>query len=354
MSSTPRVSIMLVNYNGERDLEGCIHGILEEARAVGEVEIILVDNASSDRSLRIVPDDPRIHVLPQKTNLGFPEGNNVAARAARGEWLVGVNIDTRGEPGWLSQLLSAAGRHRDAGAYSCRLVDAKTGENDFVAGSINFEGYGFESPEPLPDGAPIFFPTGAGFMMRRELWREVGGMDGSFFLFFEDVDLGWRLNLLGRPVVHVKDAVLRHRKHAAVDALSKARRMGFYDRNARSMILKNYDLAHGPMLVATSQALLQLRRAILEPDRDKDARPEDLRLDPSDPRLRETLEARTWVQERRVVADEPIFRRFFPEPFRTWAFDDEDYARLAAAGYDEQKRELLRQLGVEGMFAAGG
>ncbi|MBE7558819.1 glycosyltransferase [bacterium] len=353
MSGTPLVSVMLVNHNGERDLEGCIHSLLEEVRDVGEVEIILVDNASTDRSLQLVPSDPRITVLPQRTNLGFAEGNNAAARAARGEWLVGVNLDTRGRPGWLSQLLSASARHPHAGAYSCRLLSAQTGQDDFVSGFINFEGYGFESREPLSDGAEILFPTGAGFMLRRSLWEEVGGMDAGFFLFFEDIDLGWRLNLLGRPVVHVKDAVLSHRKHGAVDALGKARRMRYYRRNALMMILKNYAEEKLAPLLSASLLLLAARRAILDPSQPPLFRGELDRIDPLRElggRMREVLAAREWVQSRRVIGDQDIFRRFFPNPLRTWAFDDEDYARLDAAGYPDQKAAVLRALGVEAIF----
>lgn len=355
MSATPLVSVLLVNHNGERDLEGCLDSIFAEARRVPELEIVLVDNASTDRSLRLLPGDPRLVVLPQRVNLGFAEGNNAAARAARGEWIVGVNLDTRGWPGWLSALLSAAQRRPDAGAFSCRLVSYQSGEDDFISGHVNFEGYGFESAKPLPDGAPLLFPTGAGFMMKRTLWEEVGGMDKSFFLFFEDVDLGWRLNLLGRSVHHVAEAVLRHRKHAAVDALGKRRRMTCYTRNALRMLLKNYGEEYLAPLWSASLLLLQLRRGILEAGAEERrlalaGRPAPDPLRELGARLSETLAARRRIQSHRVVSDGAIFARFFPEPLRTWAFDDEDYVRLAAAGYEEKKGEILELFGVESIF----
>ena len=357
----PLVSIILVNHNGERDLEGCLASIFAETADIPDLEVVLVDNASTDRSLSLVPvHDARVKVHAQKENLGFAEGCNVAARAATGEWLVGVNLDTRGQRGWLARLLEAADRYPDAGAYSCRLATEDGQGNDFVSGTINFEGYGFESTEPLPDGTPILFPTGAGFMLRRRLWHEIGGMDASFFLFFEDVDLGWRLNLMGLPVLHVPSATLRHRKHGAVGALGKHGRMPHYIRNAIRMIAKNYDDEILPRMLSASLLLLLLRQSILEERETPGVSQiisrmwgkDDLSALPElGAQIDSVLADRRRVQQHRTVSDREILRRFFPDPFRTWAFDDEDYAKLHAANYDLRKAEIIDLFGLTKLFA---
>jgi GT2 family glycosyltransferase len=368
MSQIPLVSVILVNYNGQRDLEACVASVLSQSRDVPDLEVVVIDNNSSDRSLELLRDaDPRVMVYPQSDNLGFAEGNNAGVRKARGEWVAFLNVDARAQRGWLEALLEAAQRFPDAGAYSSSILQFAGAGHDFISGSINFEGYGFQSPEPLANGAQLLFPSGAGFMMRRSLWEECGGMDPSFFLFFEDIDLGWRLNLWDRPTIHVAGAKVRHRTHGAVDGLGKHRRMRYYVRNALRMIIKNYSDANLPPLLAASSMLLSLRLSILELDECYISPAQEmfalskvraelpdasgiLGLVESGKGLDSLLDKRKLIQQRREVDDEEIFSKFFTEPFRTWAFDDEDYAKLEECGYEEQKARIVKLFNLGGIF----
>ena len=99
----PRVSIVIVNYNGRQWLEACLSSVLESI--YGNFGVVLVDNASSDESLQLVRERfPSVSVIASSENLGFAEGSNLGIRAALAtpaEYVVLLNPDTIVEPAWL-------------------------------------------------------------------------------------------------------------------------------------------------------------------------------------------------------------------------------------------------------------
>lgn len=119
-----KVTVIIVNWNGERFLDRCISAVL--AQSVTPHEIIVVDNASSDASPDIVRRFPSVHLLVQNENLGFARGNNVAIEAAatESEWIALLNPDAFPEPHWLEALLSAARDYPAFDFFCSKLVNA--------------------------------------------------------------------------------------------------------------------------------------------------------------------------------------------------------------------------------------
>ena len=120
----PKVTVVLVNWNGERFLDRCLLALL--AQTVMPHEIILVDNASSDASLDIVRRFPSMRLLAQNENLGFARGSNLSIKvaAAESEWIALVNPDAFPEPHWLEVLLSAARDYLAFNVFGSKLVNA--------------------------------------------------------------------------------------------------------------------------------------------------------------------------------------------------------------------------------------
>jgi GT2 family glycosyltransferase len=155
----PFVSLITVNYNGAHYLEICLPALRAQDYPSDRFEIIVVDNASSDSSLELLRTRfPEVKVIQNKDNQGFAEGNNIALRQARGDYLVLVNNDTAPALNWLSQLVKAAEEHPEAGMVSGHLqlfYDELELEFDVAATQVPGDGrslgiqvYGVESGTP--------------------------------------------------------------------------------------------------------------------------------------------------------------------------------------------------------------
>jgi GT2 family glycosyltransferase len=213
----PMVTVVIVNWNGERFLDRCLSALL--AQTVMPHEIILVDNASSDASLDIVRQYPSVRILELKENSGFARGNNVAieAVAAESQWIALLNPDAFPELHWLEALLSAAQEHSEFDVFGSTLVNAAdpsvldgAGDVYHISGLVWRRGHGVSVTSLSMQASEIFSPCAAAALYRRSVLVKVGGFDETFFCYVEDVDLGFRLRLAGHKAIYVPDAVVHH------------------------------------------------------------------------------------------------------------------------------------------------
>lgn len=211
-----KVAVVIVNWNGEAFLERCLWAL--SAQTVEPHEIILVDNASSDASLAIVERFPSVRVLRQTQNLGFARANNlaVAASAVDSEWIVLLNPDAVPEPAWLEALLSAASAHSSYAIFGSKLLDAAeptvldgAGDVYHPSGLVWRSGHGKNS-DLYAESKEIFSACAAAAMYRKDAFLQAGGFDEDFFCYVEDVDLGFRLRLLGHRCWFVSESVVYH------------------------------------------------------------------------------------------------------------------------------------------------
>jgi GT2 family glycosyltransferase len=217
VSDVAKVTVVIVNWNGERFLDRCLSALL--AQTVIPNEIILVDNASSDASLDIVRRYTSVRVLPQNDNLGFARGNNLAieAVAAESQWIALLNPDAFPDPHWLEALLGAARDYPAFDVFGSKLVMAAdpavvdgAGDAYHISGLVWRLGHG-ASVSSFPDHAcEVFSPCAAAALYRRSVFVKVGGFDETFFCYVEDVDLGFRLRLAGHRCLLVHDSVAHH------------------------------------------------------------------------------------------------------------------------------------------------
>jgi N-acetylglucosaminyl-diphospho-decaprenol L-rhamnosyltransferase len=201
-SGEPAVTVIVVNYNGGHFLRGCLASLA--AQTFRDFETILVDNASTDHSLASIVERPGpLRILHETKNHGFAGGNNLAARQARGQWLALLNPDAEASPDWLESLMRAVAErpsHRIVASLQITMTDDAVldGAGDcYLAYGYAWRG-GFGHPvSDAPDAGECFAPCGAAALYPKDVFLSSGGFDEHYFCYHEDVDLGFRLRLLG-------------------------------------------------------------------------------------------------------------------------------------------------------------
>jgi GT2 family glycosyltransferase len=262
------VSVVVVNYKGADDTITCVDGLKCLDWPVGKLEIVVVENNSGDGSAeRIRTAHPDIVLLELDRNTGFAGGCNAGVRAARGEFIAFLNNDARPDPNWLTAAVAELRASRDIGCVASKVLTWDGDAIDFVDAALAFYGHGFKLHAGAPDGAQhdtahdVLFASGAALVMPRRVFEQSGGFDERYFMFFEDVDLGWRLWLLGWRVRYVPASLVYHRHHASMSRYASWREHYLLERNALFTVYKNYDDTNMTRLLAASMAL-SVRRGV--------------------------------------------------------------------------------------------
>ena len=206
------VSLVLVTHNSEAHIEASL-GILR-SDPDGPDEIIVIDNASTDDTVAIV-ERMGVKLVTLEENHGFAYGCNLGASLTRGEVIAFLNPDTEPYLGWLPPLVKAIDRP-GVGAAMPVMDLTYAPDHWFTSGSaLTYLGFAWSthSGEPIPPGQSekeVPFPSGAAFVISRSLFDHLGGFRDEYFLYLEDVDLGWRLRLMGLKSVQVPESRVAH------------------------------------------------------------------------------------------------------------------------------------------------
>lgn len=216
ISDNPLVSVVIVNWNGEGILEQCLQAILKQT--FQHYEVILVDNASTDKSLDYVEEYyPEIQVIKLERNLGFAEANNIGVRHARGQWLALLNNDAFPAVDWLEQLYGARKRNPEYAFFASKLINAQdqssvesTGDIYHVSGNAWHRDYNLFEEQAIDDEGEVFSACAAAAFYNRQAFEKVGGFDEDYFSHIEDIDLGFRLQLYGYRCMYVPSAKVLH------------------------------------------------------------------------------------------------------------------------------------------------
>ncbi len=214
-SRGPQVSVVVVVYESGPTLAECLAAV--RAQTFRDYEVLLIDNASSDRTAQAAATaDPSIRLIENAENRGFAAAVNQAAKAASGPWLALLNPDAFAAPDWLARLVAAAQANPGVHAFASRqLMADDPGKLDGLGDVMALAGYPFRGGYTHPDPGPIapgwvFSACGGAMLVERKLFLDIGGFDERLFCYCEDVDLGYRMRLIGEPTLLVPDAVVRH------------------------------------------------------------------------------------------------------------------------------------------------
>jgi O-antigen biosynthesis protein len=214
--SDPVVSILVLNYNRADQLLECLESIRTHTNDV-PYELIVADNASTDRAPELLRRLDNARVLPFRENLGFVRGNNAAAGHARGRHLLLLNNDTIVTRGWLLRLVQTTETWPRCGAAGPRFLCTdgrlqEAGTMCWANGSVNQYGiYGDAHAPEYQHVREVDYCSGACLLVRTDLFRRLGGFDERFApCYYEDTDLCFGVRSLGYSVVYQPAAVIYH------------------------------------------------------------------------------------------------------------------------------------------------
>jgi GT2 family glycosyltransferase len=260
-SQRPLVSVIIPNFNGAAYLERCLASLARQTYE--DVEVIIVDNASSDGSVelirRVAPD---ARLLLQTQNLGFAGGLNAGIQAASGEIIAVLNNDTEVSPTWLAACAAAFDRYPEAGFLACRILEFSQRDVLYSAGDCFLRGgIGYRRGQEQRDrpayhmDCPVFSACGCAALYRKALLHELGGFDRNFFAYLEDVDLGLRLQAAGYMGFYIGSAEVYHLGGGTSGGEFSALSVRLRTRNAILLLLKNMPawilLRCSPMIILT-------------------------------------------------------------------------------------------------------
>jgi GT2 family glycosyltransferase len=242
---TAPVGVLIVNYNGGPHLAACLAALERQTVPRHRFEVIVLDNASRDGSAECVPARfPWVRLVRSPVNLGFAEGNNVAARYAHGDAVVLLNNDTLPDPYWLEELLRATAEHPGQSPASKLVFADRPGVLNSAGLWLLRDGRGMDAGFEQPDagqyerGGPVFAGCGAAVVLRKDANGDV--LDPDYFLYYEDLDAGWRNELAGTHAVAAPRSLVLHVHGAAAGEASPVFRF-HVDRNRALASLRNAD-----------------------------------------------------------------------------------------------------------------
>lgn len=263
--SLPRVSILIVSWNGKEYLKVCLSSL--QNLHYPEWEVILVDNGSSDGTTEFVKKKfPQVRVIENWRNLGFARANNQAFERSRGKYVLLLNNDTRVEPDFLTPLVQRMEADESLGAVQPLILSwdgqrvQSTGSFFTPSGFLYHRGYRQDRDYAnFLEPGPIFAAQGSALLLRRELIVKIGLFDESYLMYFEESDLSHRVWLSGHRVFFEPSGVVYHRGGGTVWRHPRSRVQFHSFKNRLQTYLKN--LGSRQLLSTLPRHLLYLQLA---------------------------------------------------------------------------------------------
>ena len=231
MISLPRVSVVILNWNGQGLLKQFLPSVC--ASSYPNLEIIVGDNASSDNSVAFIKENyPQIRVICNEKNYGFAGGYNKVLEQLESDYFILLNSDVEVHPDWINPVIQLMESDKQIAAAQPKILSYKHKERFEYAGAaggyLDIFGYPFCRGRIFDyveldngqynDVKEIFWASGAALFVKRDRWIQVEGLDEDFFAHMEEIDLCWRLKNIGFKIMYCPDSVVYHVGGGSLDA----------------------------------------------------------------------------------------------------------------------------------------
>ncbi|MFH2136958.1 MAG: glycosyltransferase family 2 protein [Candidatus Omnitrophota bacterium] len=240
------VSVIIVTWNAEKFIKDCLESVFSQS--VRGIEIIVVDNGSSDGTLRILKGYlPRLQLIENKENKGFCEANNQGFNKAAGHYIMTLNSDIALDKDYIKHLIDSLRLRKEVGMVQGKFLRMDKTTIDSLGLSLSPAIRLYNIAEGRPDGPQfkkekeIFGPCAAAALYKRELVEDVSYagefFDNNFFYLVEDFDVAWRARRKGWKAMYVPQAICYHYRSSAAHPSVFKQYLSF--RNRYFLLIKN-------------------------------------------------------------------------------------------------------------------
>ncbi|MBL7739904.1 MAG: glycosyltransferase family 2 protein [Chitinophagaceae bacterium] len=272
MNEWPSIAIVLLNFNGKELLERNLPYIIQTSYP--NKKIIVIDNASSDGSAAFLQSHyPGIQLIQLPANKGYAGGYNEGLQHVTADYFILLNTDVEVTHGFIEPLVHLLSDKPEAGICQPKIISLENRHQFEYAGAaggfMDKYGYTFARGRILDtsekdngqynDVREIFWASGACFMIKASLFRELNGFYDYFFMYAEEVDLCWRARLAGQKIVCCPSSVVFHKETDDFASQSPAR-IYYVFRNNLIMLLRNLTL-YDKMWIIPARVVLNMAAA---------------------------------------------------------------------------------------------
>lgn len=316
-----KISVVIVTYNAEYYIEDCLESLLKIDYPEDKFKIIIVDNASKDFTMLRLNEykinyPARIEICSSETNNGFAGGNNIGilrSIEAGSEYIYLLNQDTVVEKSFLTEAFKEIEKDENiAGIQSRLMLYTEKGKINSLGNQIHYLGFGItksykkEFNEADPVKEEICFPSGAACLLRASALKASGLFNEDFFMYCEDLELAWRMRLMGFRFGLAKNSVVYHKYKFS----SSSQKFYYLERNRVISALQNYKTA---TLIILLPAFIFMEAGMLFYSALSGWFKEKLKtyfyfLKPSS--IKKIKSARLFIKEKRVIPDNKIMELF--------------------------------------------
>lgn len=257
-----KCSVIILNWNGAEMLRTYLPSVVAHT-TLPDVEIIVADNGSTDNSLEVLRTEfPNVRTIVLDQNYGFAEGYNRAINQVDSQYVVLLNSDVEVTEGWLEPMLAYLDANTDVASIQPKIrsyINRDYFEHAGAAGGfVNALGYPYcrgrilwkvEQDKGQYDTiTDVDWTSGACMCVRTNVYKELGGLDASFFAHMEEIDLCWRMRNAGWRLVCLPQSVVYHLGGGSLH-YDSPRKTYLNHRNNLIMIKKNKKHPFGVLFV---------------------------------------------------------------------------------------------------------
>jgi GT2 family glycosyltransferase len=247
-----------LSYNSRKYLERCLGSLATQT--FKDFEVIIVDNASSDRSVELAKElqfklnlQDQVRIISNAINLGQTGGDNLGANYAKGDYILLLDVDTWLEENCLSHLAKHIKEKQEVGMWQCRVLNE---DGSLRSDGNNCDIYGGICAPYKNDR--FFYVTGAFLLIKKKIWNELNGFDEALFAYCEDMDMGWQTRLLGYELSCCKESICYHTGSITLGSYSP-KKFFWIERNRIRVLTKNYSITRLLKRIVPTLFLISLR-----------------------------------------------------------------------------------------------
>lgn len=258
------ISLIVLNFDGVKLLKEYFDSVF--AQSLIPEQIIMLDNASTDASVSFVKKNyPQVQIVVNTKNDGTAGGSNVGARHATGDYIIFQSNDLRLDRNCIRGLIATIQSDRSIGIVTSVLVKERKSTQrmvDNAGGVVDKYGFGMQNYpnvpfETIPEIGSVFFSYGGSFIIRKADFQKLHGYDERYFTLNDDIDLSWRIRLLGKNIVYTKQSFVYHKVSATLGPLfDQPSKRYWSERNSMATLIKNYSGALLPLRLVQYVLLL--------------------------------------------------------------------------------------------------